>query len=181
MLLIVSITHIQLLIYGFSQTVSLFGSSLSMETYLGGQDLWFESHVITVWQSSSNLHYEVEMARLHQQIHFYISFAFVNSIGWGWVWCRAYFQHNRALTFRDRPWIFEFWTAPIRFCSNVIKTAICSYIYVIKTCRAVRYIKRCRTESAQSTYFYETKLNLVNQTYTNTTKHSDQHRYCSDM
>ncbi len=82
------------------------------------------------------------MARLHQKIRFYISFAFVNSIGWGWVWCRAYFQHNRALTFRDRPWIFEFWTAPIRFCSNVIKTAICTYIYVIKTCCAVRYIKQ---------------------------------------
>ncbi len=81
MLLNVSITHIQLRIYGFSLIVSLFGSSRSTETYLGGEELQFESCVITVRQSSSNLHKEVEMARLHQQIRFYISFSFVNTIG----------------------------------------------------------------------------------------------------
>ncbi len=29
-------------------------------------------------------------------------------VGLGWVWCRAYFQHDRALAFRDRLRIFEF-------------------------------------------------------------------------
>ncbi len=36
--------------------VSLFGSSRSTETYLGGEELRFESCVITVQQSSLNLH-----------------------------------------------------------------------------------------------------------------------------
>ncbi len=50
-----------------------------METCFGGEELRFKSCVITVQQSGSNLHYkEVEITRLHQQIRFYISFAFVN-------------------------------------------------------------------------------------------------------
>ncbi len=56
MLLNVSIARIQPRIYGFSLIVSLFGSSQSTETYLGGEELRFESRVITVRQSSSNLH-----------------------------------------------------------------------------------------------------------------------------
>ncbi len=43
MLLIVSIAHIQLHIHGFSLAVSLFGSSRSTETYLGGEELQFKS------------------------------------------------------------------------------------------------------------------------------------------
>ncbi len=56
MLLNVSIAHIQARIYGFSWTVSLFGSSRSTETYLGGEKLQFESRVPTFQQNSSNLH-----------------------------------------------------------------------------------------------------------------------------
>ncbi len=56
MLLNVSIAHIQPRIYGFSWTVILIGSSQSTETYLGGEELWFESRVITVQQSKPNLH-----------------------------------------------------------------------------------------------------------------------------
>ncbi len=56
MLLIVSITHLQLQIYMFLLTVSLFGSSRSTETYLRGEELRLESRVITVRQCSSNLH-----------------------------------------------------------------------------------------------------------------------------
>ncbi len=51
----VSIAHVQPRIYEFSLTVSLFGSSRSMETYLGGEELWFESRVIMDCQNSSNL------------------------------------------------------------------------------------------------------------------------------
>ncbi len=82
MLLNVSIVHIQLHIYGFSWTVSLFGSSRSTETYLGGKELRFEFREITVRQSSSNLH--IRMLKWHGCINkyvFYISFAFVNTIG----------------------------------------------------------------------------------------------------
>ncbi len=56
MLLNVSIAHMQPRIYGFSWTVILIGSSQSTETYLGGEELWFESRVITVQQSKPNLH-----------------------------------------------------------------------------------------------------------------------------
>ncbi len=51
-------------------------------SYLWVSDGKSESHsnpVITVQQRSSNK--EVEIARLHQEIRFYISFAFVNTIG----------------------------------------------------------------------------------------------------
>ncbi len=70
MLLNVGITHIQLHIYGFSQTVSLFGSSRSTETYLGGEEFRLETHVITVQQSSSNLH--IRKLKWHGCINKYI-------------------------------------------------------------------------------------------------------------
>ncbi len=50
--------------------------------YLRGEELRFESRVITVWQKQFKSAYkEVEMARLHQQMYFYISYAFVNTTG----------------------------------------------------------------------------------------------------
>ncbi len=49
--------------------------------YIGGKELRFESRVITVRQSCSNLHIrKIEIALLHHQIRLYISFAFVNTI-----------------------------------------------------------------------------------------------------
>ncbi len=48
MLLNDSIAHIQPHISGFSETVSLFGSSRSTETYLRGEERRFESRVTTV-------------------------------------------------------------------------------------------------------------------------------------
>ncbi len=44
----VSIAHIQLHIYGFSLSLSLFGSSRSTEKYLEGEEFWFKLRVITV-------------------------------------------------------------------------------------------------------------------------------------
>ncbi len=82
MLLNVSIVHIQLHIYGFSRTVNLFCSSQNMETYLGGEELRFESRFIMFRQNSSNLH--VRKLKWHGCINkyfFYISFPFVNTIG----------------------------------------------------------------------------------------------------
>ncbi len=70
MLLNVSIAHIQPRIYGFSYTVSLFGSSRSMETYFRGEELQYESHVITVRQSSSNLH--IRKLKWHGCINKYV-------------------------------------------------------------------------------------------------------------
>ncbi len=63
--------------------VSLFGSSQSKETYLVGEELWFESRVITVQglKQFKSAYKEVEMTQLHQQVPFYIGFAFVNTIG----------------------------------------------------------------------------------------------------
>ncbi len=81
MLLNVSITHIQVHIDGFLLMVNLFCSSRSTQTYLRSEELRLESHVTTVQQNSSNLHKEVQIAWLHQQVQFYISFAFVNTIG----------------------------------------------------------------------------------------------------
>ncbi len=50
--------------------VSLFGSSWSTETYLGGEEIRFESRVITVRQSSSNLH--IRKMKWHGCINNYI-------------------------------------------------------------------------------------------------------------
>ncbi len=66
----VSIAHIQPRIYGFSQIVSLFGSSPSTETYLGGEELQFESHVTTVRQNSSNL--QIRKLKWHGCINKYV-------------------------------------------------------------------------------------------------------------
>ncbi len=55
--------------------LSFFGSSRSTETYLGGEELRFESHIIINHGSTKWLKYaykEVEIARLHQQICVYI-------------------------------------------------------------------------------------------------------------
>ncbi len=57
-------------------THGLFDSSRSTEMYFRGEELWYEcTHVITIFFSN------IRIAWLHQQISFYISFAFVNTIG----------------------------------------------------------------------------------------------------
>ncbi len=81
--------------------------------YLGGEELPVRiqcKHDST--KQFKSAYKEVKMTRLHHLIRFYISFAFVNvtlsgrfKVGF---WCRAYFKHDRALTFRDRSRIFEF-------------------------------------------------------------------------
>ncbi len=51
--------------------------------YLGGEELQLRilcNHGST--KQFKSAYKEVEMARLHQQIRFYISFAFINTIGW---------------------------------------------------------------------------------------------------
>ncbi len=68
MLLSISITHIQLHIYGFSLLVRLFGSSQSTEKYLGGEDRIPCNHSPT--KQFKSAYKEFEMARLHQQIYF---------------------------------------------------------------------------------------------------------------
>ncbi len=70
MLLNVSIAHIQRHIYGFSSMVGLFGSSRSTETYLGGEELRFDSRVTTVQQNSSNLH--IRKLKWHGCINKYV-------------------------------------------------------------------------------------------------------------
>ncbi len=55
---------------GFHKPVSLFGSSRSTETYLGGEELRFESCVTTVRQNSSNLH--IRKLKWHGCINKYI-------------------------------------------------------------------------------------------------------------
>ncbi len=70
MLLTVSITHIQLHIHGFSWPVSLYGSSQSAETYLRGEELWFESHITMVRQNRSNLH--IRKLKLHGYVNKYV-------------------------------------------------------------------------------------------------------------
>ncbi len=77
-----SIAHIKPRIYGFSWTISLFSSSRSTETRRRGAPVQIQcniNHGST--KQFKSAYKEVEMARLHQQIRFYISFAFVNTIG----------------------------------------------------------------------------------------------------
>ncbi len=50
--------------------VSLFGSSRSTETYLGGEEFRFESRVITVRQNSSNL--QIRKQKWHGCINKYV-------------------------------------------------------------------------------------------------------------
>ncbi len=107
MLLNVSITNIQLHIYGFSKTVSLFGSSRSTETYLEGKELRFESRVITVLTSSSNLH--IRKLKWHGCINKYIFISVLHLLTLsGRFRVRFGLGHDRALTFRNRSRIFEF-------------------------------------------------------------------------
>ncbi len=65
----------------FSNSVGLLGSSRNTALHLGDEELRYESHETTVQQNSSNPHKVVKRARLHQQMHFYITFAFVNTMG----------------------------------------------------------------------------------------------------
>ncbi len=74
-------SHIQLHMYEFTNSVSLLGSSSDTALHLGDEELRYESRQTTVQQNSSNLHKDVKIAWLHQQIRFYITFAFVNTFG----------------------------------------------------------------------------------------------------
>ncbi len=47
---------------------------------LGDEELRYKPCGTTVQQNSSNPHNEVKIARLHQQIHLYITFAFDNTL-----------------------------------------------------------------------------------------------------
>ncbi len=67
--------------YEFISSVGLLGSSRDRALHLGDEELRYESRQNTVQLNSSNLHKEVKIAWLHQRIRFYITFAFVNTIG----------------------------------------------------------------------------------------------------
>ncbi len=75
--------------------------------YFRGKELWFESCVIAVRQSSSNLH--IRTFIWHGCIDKYVFISVLHlltlsgrfRVGFG-------VGHDRALTFRDRPRIFEF-------------------------------------------------------------------------
>ncbi len=58
--------------------------SSSVGLHLRDEELLYEPREITVQHNSSNLHKEVKIARLHQQMRFYIPFAFVG-LGLGLV------------------------------------------------------------------------------------------------
>ncbi len=60
----------------------LFGSSRSTETYLGGEELRFESRVTTVRQNSfKSADKELKWHGCINKYVFYTSYAFVNTIG----------------------------------------------------------------------------------------------------
>ncbi len=61
--------------------MSFFGSSRDTALHLNDEELRYEPRETSVWLSSSNLHKEVKIAWLHNQMRFYIIFAFVNTIG----------------------------------------------------------------------------------------------------
>jgi len=65
----------------FSNSVGLLGSSPDSALHLGDEELRYELHKTTAQQTSSNPHKKVKIARLHQQIHFSVTFAFVNAFG----------------------------------------------------------------------------------------------------
>ncbi len=65
--------------HGFSDSVGLLGSSSDTAFHLRDEELRYEPCETTVQQNSSNLHKEVIIAWLHQQMHFYITFAFANT------------------------------------------------------------------------------------------------------
>ncbi len=68
--------------YGFSYSVGLFGSSHSIELHLRDEEPWHKFHETTVWQNclyaDKPAYKEFQMARLHQQMCFYISFALLS-------------------------------------------------------------------------------------------------------
>ncbi len=79
-----------------------------METYLGGEELRFESHVIMVQQSSSNLH--ISMLKWHGCINKYIFISVLHLLTLSGMF-RVGFgvgHISNTITFRDRPRIFEF-------------------------------------------------------------------------
>ncbi len=75
--------------------------------YLVGEELRFESRVITVRQSSLNLH--IRQLKWHGCINKYV---FISVLHLLTLSGRFRFEfsvgHNIAFTFRDRPQIFEF-------------------------------------------------------------------------
>ncbi len=65
----------------FSNSVGLLGCSRDTALHSRDEELRYKLRETTVQQNSSNPHEEVKMAQLHQQKRFYITFAFVNTIG----------------------------------------------------------------------------------------------------
>ncbi len=130
--------HIQLHIYGFSRTVNLFCSSQNMETYLGGEELRFESRFIMFRQNSSNLH--VRKLKWHGCInkYFFISVFHLLTlsgrfrVGFGVGHISNTIEHSFLGT---DPGYFN--SEPLQtFLYQCNKNkAICTYIYVIKTCQ----------------------------------------------
>ncbi len=77
----ISITHIQLHIYGFSYMVGMFSSSEYgdvLEKRGAPVRIPCNYDSTELFKSAYKV---VQTARLHQRMHFYISFAFVNTIG----------------------------------------------------------------------------------------------------
>ncbi len=64
----------------FSNAVGLIGSSRDTALHLGDEELRYQLRKSTVQQNSSNPHKEVKIAWMHQQMCFYITFAFVYTI-----------------------------------------------------------------------------------------------------
>ncbi len=78
-----------------------------MEKYLGSEELRLESHVITVRQSSSNLH--IRKLKWHGCINKYVFISVLHLLTLSGMFRVGFgVGHDRALTFWDRPQIFEF-------------------------------------------------------------------------
>ncbi len=69
----------------FSNSVGLLSSLRDAVMHLRDEELWYEPRETTVRQNSSNPHEGVKIAWLHEQMSFYISFAFALLIGLGLV------------------------------------------------------------------------------------------------
>ncbi len=104
MLLNISITHIQPRIYGFSYTVSLFGSSQRMDTYLGGKELQLESRRNVKHGSTKQFksaYKEVEMAWLHHVAlewtgSLYLACTLTHQRNTIWLFCLTFASHKKA-------------------------------------------------------------------------------------
>ncbi len=57
----------------FSNSIGLLGSSCNTALLLRDEELQYEPCETTAQQNSSNLHEEVRIARLHQQMHLNIT------------------------------------------------------------------------------------------------------------